>query len=312
MTHDWLQMVLAAARRGPMVRAVVVSCAGSCPREVGADMLVWADRAEGTIGGGALEHDVIAASRTMIAAPATKWQREVRAYHLGPDLNQCCGGAVSILLERFGPEESRDIEGLMAQPNLAAVVRPLVTGAPMRRASESQPKLSSQAADDAEFSEPLMTPRTPLFIYGAGHVARALVRVLEGLPFQVTWIDIERTRFPRDIPASVAILVHDEPQSVVGQAPSSAFHLVMTHSHELDEAIVAAILQRGAFNYLGLIGSATKAARFRQRLLRVGIGAELVDRISAPIGLQGLSGKAPAVIAVSVAADLLMRRSNAG
>ena len=98
------------------------------------------------------------------------------------------------------------------------------------------------------------------------------------------------------------------PELLVDEAPANAVVLVMTHSHPLDEAICEAVLRRGDFAYLGLIGSATKRARFRQRLREAGIAAPLLDRMICPIGLPGIRSKEPSAIAASVAADLLIRR----
>ena len=133
------------------------------------------------------------------------------------------------------------------------------------------------------------------------------MQVLDGLPFDVTWGDVALERFPEQYPRGVAVVAGDLP-SIAATAAADAFHLVMTHSHSLDEEIVAAVLRRSAFGFLGLIGSKTKRARFRQRLLKSGLERNLVDRMECPIGLAGLAGKAPRVIAVSVAADLLLRR----
>jgi xanthine dehydrogenase accessory factor len=80
---------------------------------------------------------------------------------------------------------------------------------------------------------------------------------------------------------------------------------VLTHSHDLDLAIGEAILKRGDFGFFGLIGSQTKRARFRHRYRDRGIAQALVDRMVCPIGLPGIPGKAPEVIAVAAVAQLL-------
>ena len=312
MTRTWIDAVLQAAGNGAIVRAVVVQCRGSCPREVGADMLIGESWTEGTVGGGALEHDVIATARAMLAEPSGPWQRSVRTYHLGPDLNQCCGGAAMVLLERFGESERNCLERLSGQSDVGVVVRPLTSGAPISAAIVEQAARLIEGSDGVFTFEEAVTPTSsPLVIYGAGHVARAVVRALDGLPFSVMWIDIADDRFPNPVPPGVAVIVSAEPAAAVADMGRDAYHLVMTHSHELDEAIVTAVLRHGAFCYLGMIGSETKAARFRQRLARSGNEPDLIKRLMSPIGLAGLAGKAPAVIAASVAADLLLRRSRA-
>jgi xanthine dehydrogenase accessory factor len=151
----------------------------------------------------------------------------------------------------------------------------------------------------------------PLFtlqLYGAGHVGRAIVRLLEGLPCRVQWIDERESEFPagRSV-AHVERLCVEPVEAEVDAAPPGAFYLVLTHSHELDQRITEAILRRGDFGYLGLIGSKTKRARFLHRYEQRGIAAAALERLTCPIGVPGIAGKAPEVIAVAVVAQLLQR-----
>jgi xanthine dehydrogenase accessory factor len=153
--------------------------------------------------------------------------------------------------------------------------------------------------------EPLARPVHCLHLYGAGHVGRAIVRVLEDLPFAVTWIDTSAGRFPERVPPYATAQVAPDPAIFAGSAEADAFHLVLTYSHALDLAICHSLLRRGDFRFLGLIGSATKRARFLKRLAELGIGEVLLTRLVCPIGLPGVGGKEPAAIAVSVAAQLV-------
>lgn len=146
--------------------------------------------------------------------------------------------------------------------------------------------------------EPFAPPRLTLALFGAGHVAQALVRVLEGVPLRLIWVD-ERAD-------SAAGIIAPEPEAVVPDLPAGAQCLVMTHSHARDYALVEALLRRPDLGRIGLIGSKTKWARFRKRLAEAGVPAEAIGRVTCPIGLPGLSGKRPAEIAISVAADLLL------
>jgi xanthine dehydrogenase accessory factor len=98
------------------------------------------------------------------------------------------------------------------------------------------------------------------------------------------------------------------PELVVDEAPANTIFLVMTHSHPLDEAICEAILRRDDFAYLGLIGSATKRARFVKRLGEAGISSGQLKQLVCPIGIPSITSKEPAAIAAGVAADLLVRR----
>jgi xanthine dehydrogenase accessory factor len=144
-----------------------------------------------------------------------------------------------------------------------------------------------------------------VLVYGGGHVGAALVAALAPLPFEVRWIDARARGFLVPPPAGVATRLTPLPEEEALAAPADAFHVVLTHSHALDLEIVAAVLERDAFGFLGLIGSATKRALFARRLRERGIPAERLDRLTCPIGLPGLRDKRPAVIAASTAAQLL-------
>jgi xanthine dehydrogenase accessory factor len=231
------------------IRITVTRTAGSTPREAGTQMLVWADRIAGTIGGGALEWDAMAVARQMLADGRRAHQATIP---LGPALGQCCGGSVTLAWE---------------------------------------------VADD------MVAPaRRPLWIFGAGHVGRAIVHVMQPLPdFAITWVDISADRFPPDPLA--APLVAADPVTALRHAPDDAAHLVLTHCHKLDLALCHAILSR-PFDSLGLIGSATKWARFRARLTALGHNPAQIARIACPIGEPGL-GKHPAAIALGVASAMI-------
>ena len=155
------------------------------------------------------------------------------------------------------------------------------------------------------FVEPASRRRHPLYIYGAGHVGRALVRVLEDLPFAVTWVDTSADRFPETIPPHAKPEISRDPAAVASAAAGDAFHIVLTYSHALDLAICHRLLSRGDFRFLGLIGSATKRARFIGRLSGLGIAEGQLARLVCPIGLPGIGGKEPAAIALSIAAQLV-------
>ncbi len=149
----------------------------------------------------------------------------------------------------------------------------------------------------------------PLFhvqLYGAGHVGRAIAHLLATLNVQVLWVDERESVFPPDVPDPIRCLAVDAPEVEVQQAPAGAYYLVVTHQHALDLRITEAILRRGDFAYLGLIGSATKRARFAHQLQVRGLPAELLQRMTCPIGLSGIDGKEPEVIALGVVGQMLM------
>jgi len=149
-------------------------------------------------------------------------------------------------------------------------------------------------------------PRFALQLYGAGHVGRAIVGLLEGIACQVQWIDERESEFPLQASAThIERICVDAVEAEVAQAAPNSCFLVLTHSHDLDLRITEAVLRRGDFAYLGLIGSQTKRARFLHRFEARGIAPEALARLTCPIGVPGISGKEPEVLAVAVVAQLL-------
>jgi xanthine dehydrogenase accessory factor len=145
-----------------------------------------------------------------------------------------------------------------------------------------------------------------LQLYGAGHVGRAIVKVLAEVNCQVQWIDERDSEFPEEtLPAHVQQVCVDAVETEVALAPPGAFYLVLTHSHDLDLAISQAILLRNDFGYFGLIGSQSKRARFERRLAERGVHADSIVRMVCPIGVSGIAGKQPEVVAIGVVAQML-------
>ena len=156
---------------------------------------------------------------------------------------------------------------------------------------------------------PEAKPRFVLQLYGAGHVGRAIVRLLSDIDCQVQWIDEREAEFPAGaLPPHIQVLCVDAPEAEVATAAPGSHVLVLTHSHDLDQRITEAVLKRGDFAWLGLIGSASKRARFLHRFEERGISPEVLARLTCPIGMPGIAGKEPAVIAVAVVAQLLQQR----
>ncbi len=166
------------------------------------------------------------------------------------------------------------------------------------------------AASLAAWPEAL--PRFTLQLYGAGHVGRAIVRLLEGIDCRVQWIDERESEFPgAPLPPHVEKVCVEPVEAEVGTAPPGAFYLVLTHSHDLDLRITEAVLRRGDFGFCGLIGSKTKRGRFLHRFEQRGVPPESIARLTCPIGVPGITGKEPAVLAVAVVAQLLQVASPA-
>jgi xanthine dehydrogenase accessory factor len=285
--HATAQQWLAAAR--PAFVVTVGDIKGSTPRGTGTRMLVAQDEVNGTIGGGHLEWQAITLARQALTEAGLAARAWSQTFPLGPTLGQCCGGVVTLHF---------------AALNAAAL----------------------QAWT-------LPAPRFHLELHGAGHVGQALVKLLADLDCTVRWID-ERAEdldaFMQGAPASalapdrqrtapglpdaamlaclpphITWLPTDAADQEVADAPPGACHLVLTHRHDLDLRIVQAVLRRGDFHFAGMIGSQTKRAKFFHRLEAQGIDDTTLARLQCPIGLPDLPGKEPAVIAISVMAQLL-------
>jgi xanthine dehydrogenase accessory factor len=302
-----------------MVRIVLASVRGSAPREAGVCMLVGRSGADGTIGGGRLEWDALAEARALLddASGSALIKRMV----LGADLGQCCGGVVEVWLERYTRADLGLLEAaedaarqgaamLVSTLSAGGIERRIVRG-PIRRATPDAtgPRVSRGPGcgrqRDVQFAETLNDERPPLWLYGAGHVGQALARILIELPLRLTWIDSRAGVFPAHDPGAVRILCGVDPVASVADAAAATRFIVMTHSHALDFALCRAILVRDDFAWAGLIGSLSKAARFRSRLAREGLAAQLIGRLVCPIGVGGITSKWPAAIAVGVAAQIL-------
>ena len=201
----------------------------------------------------------------------------------------------------------------LAREQLAAQVGPPATEAtPMLRSFALGPSLGQCCGGEATLLfEPVLPPPFHVALFGAGHVGKALVKLLADLPCRVTWIDSRAEAFPAEMPANAAVELTDLPEDEVAALAHESYVLVMTHSHALDLRIVERALRRPDLRYVGLIGSETKRARFVKRLALRGLAPDEIARLTCPIGIEGIAGKRPAEIAIAVAAQLLQLRSAA-
>ena len=307
MSFDLIQLSEAIAEHGPVVRVVVADTAGSTPREVGASMLVWPGGQVGTIGGGELEFRAANDARSQLA---NGQKQTLERLPLGPALGQCCGGAVTLLSELYSVDNLTDL----AKDNVVA--RPVSTGHDVNLSvqrvldrARAQGERPAPQLLQGWMIEPVSQPTVPVWVYGAGHVGRALIDVLSPIPdLAITWVDTSLDRFPEQVPLGVTALPAANPVNTVSMTPDHAHHLVLTYSHSMDLDLCHAILSR-RFASAGVIGSATKWARFQKRLINLGHSTDNINKIQCPIGDPGL-GKAPQAIAVGVASALLKSAAN--
>lgn len=287
----------AVKTHGTVTRVVIAAIKGSSPREVGAAMLVWEDGQSGTIGGGTLEFQATKAARLQTS------QIKLTHHALGPEMGQCCGGAVSLLSEVYDREAVDALDKAVIARSAKDGDMPLSVKR-LLASARSQGIAPEPQLVDGWMVEPVHQPTRNLWIWGAGHVGRALVDVLSPLPdLAITWVDTTQDRFPDSIPPGVTAIPAAKPAVLVHHAPRSAEHLVLTYSHNLDLELCNRLLSHD-FRFAGLIGSATKWARFRSRLAALGHSPERISRITCPIGDPSL-GKHPQMIAVGVAAQVL-------
>ena len=308
---DWTELARAALRKGPAALVTILAVEGSAPRGPGARMVVTGTGLKGTIGGGALEHQAAAQARAILALAPGSWR--VQDYPLGPLLGQCCGGRVRLLVEHLDgvPEGDGAFEVTLSE----RVERRLLPGesrGPDSCAGILDPGLRRGTMNargplptaGARFVEPVEADSLPVLLFGAGHVGRAIAARADGLPLDIGWYDGRP-----EAAESPGVVLADEEEMVAcaASAPEEAAILVLTHSHALDYRLVAAALGSRA-RFVGLIGSQTKRARFLSRLAAEGVDGA---RLTCPIGLAGLKGREPEVIAIAALAQLLLLRAAA-
>ncbi len=302
------RLVESIEAEGAAALVSLVKTEGSSPREAGARMVVRPSGGfHGTIGGGELEWRALAEARAALGSGRGAALRRVVA--LGPELAQCCGGRVEWRIETFDARDLATLAPLVAAERVGAfaVVAQKAADGRVERSVESREAGLEPSAGGA-WRESFGADATPLYLFGAGHVGRALALALAPLPFAVRWIDSRADAFPERAPLNARLVHASDPRSELAGAPDGALIVVMTHSHSLDLAIVAEALRQDRFAYVGLIGSATKRARFVSQLRAAGLSEAAIAKLVSPIGVPGIEGKEPAVIAASAAAQLLLVR----
>ena len=323
--NEWIdELSDLTAANAAVVMITIAGIRGSAPREVGARMIVTEKESVGTIGGGQLEYQCTRIAVSMLGGDELA---SVRTFSLGASMGQCCGGVVDVLFEPMSaglPEWLRDLRALHGQRERAALVthiggdekyvisagrvheddRQIIPEAVIDRALELIDAGAGSECIDDWFIDAIIATNFNIAVFGAGHVGTAVVAALSQLDCNIRWVDNRRNIF-RATPTNVREIESPEPALEVAAMPAASFYLVMTHSHALDFDICDRILRRQDAKYCGLIGSRSKRRRFEKRYRQQGMRQQVFDALTCPIGVDGISGKKPAEIAVAAAAEVL-------
>ncbi len=309
---DLLIQALSRIETGEALALVtVIRVSGSAPRHVGAKMLVDAEgRSVATVGGGRVELDV---TRAAVEVNAGGRARRIR-HHLVRDLAMCCGGAMEFYIEPIAQSYSalRQAIASLQERRPAMLVTPL-DGTPKTVEEMPSPAILRAVCRDGSLFEPLW-PRDRVVIFGAGHVARAIGPIADGVDFDVVicddgdtgaLVDLDDVPWVRSVVESFDLR---DVEAELGRLGCGDYALIMTREHAIDQAILEKLLQSESLTYLGLIGSRGKIGRFRKRLTAKGVLSESRwDKLHAPIGVD-IGAETPEEIAISVVAELISVR----
>lgn len=338
---QWLQ------QGSDCVLVTVLHVLGSTPREAGASMLLRVahplntslDKPSDqffptqqpeqidTIGGGHLEWQACQIAHEMLKNPNDVSIR-VERFNLGARLGQCCGGMALVVFEKIAATQAsiwqQRIAAMTTQASSQYLKRVLTADASESIWSledlHSQSSVSETASltgniktdktDGWVFQQTLLNHQFVVVIFGAGHVGNAVVQALLPLEAKIIWVDVRDHIFPEICHSNLSSISTDTPEYEIAHAPANSYFLIMTHNHALDLALCQQLFKRSDYAYFGLIGSRSKRAVFERRLLERGVQHEQLEQLICPIGVQGISSKEPAAIAVSVVAQLLQVKSS--
>ncbi len=289
-----------------IIKICVVATQGSAPRHKDSVMILQITPdgflTSGSIGGGALEHLALTEAEKLTHSP---WQRLYKKISLGSDLRQSCGGTVELLFEYLSPLEKTFYKELLTKNKTAFIATPYESGQPVYAVRKIANEMDI-------YCQPVLPSLDKLYLFGAGHVGRAVAYHVSHLNFSLHWIDFAQSRFPENADELCdEKWVMEQPSDKVKECDAGSYFLVMSHSHALDYEIVDKILHRNDFRFLGLIGSKAKSSRFRKSLIQDGHKKDVVEKLVSPIGLVRTPDNTPHAIAVSVVVQLLELQVNA-
>ncbi|WP_059285771.1 xanthine dehydrogenase accessory protein XdhC [Aquitalea magnusonii] len=302
---DWLTALRRQLpQQGQAMLVTVVRSQGQVPRETGARLALAEDWQADSLGGGWLEQQACSHARRLLAQPQVL--RHCLCFQLGPAGEYCCAGKVWLLFEKLDRQDEPWLELAWQARREGRVLRRtllLDSAAPVRC---SWPAGSGEGvrwlAEPTVLQDDLAAPELTVVLCGAGHVGRAVSRLLGELPVRLIWLDNRPAMFPLACPEHVTTLLGGV--ELNRQLPADACWLVMTHSDLLDYCWIEQILQRADARFVGLLGSHSKLASFNLRLM----GSLPLGRIASircPVGIAGIDSRQPAAVAIAVVAELL-------
>mgnify|MGYP003624384604 FL=1 len=278
----------------PAVLVLVQEARGSVPRGAGAGLVVLpGGDFYGTIGGGALEWQALGHAKSFSESGMNHERVQVP---LGPNLGQCCGGHVTLSYELWQPDRLGEAQ-ILADMERAGSFHT----ASQTDANGHVRRIVVETGGTEQFG----IRAVPVAVFGAGHVGKALMKSLSLLPVRMTWIDSRADMFPGVVPDNISMHALADPRMILPDLDRETAILIMTHSHPQDLSILEAAL-KASFSFVGVIGSRSKRARFESMLIKSGMAPELARSFICPIGIPGLEGKEPSVIAASVSAQVFL------
>ena len=213
----------AANKYGPIARVVVADVAGSTPRDIGASMLVWKTGQSGTIGGGALEYQAAHTAREAIEQGKTS--ALFSRHPLGPDLGQCCGGSVALVTEFFSTQSMPQADGNLFIRRITGASTLPFAAKRVLADHRGQGVLPKPGLYDGWMIEPVFAPSAQLWIWGAGHVGRALVHMFAPLPdLEITWVDTDLSAYLAEVTEGALTTPKHYREGFRHKGPSNYFH----------------------------------------------------------------------------------------
>ncbi len=293
---NWIQAISSLNTQAHgYVLVTVLETKGSSPRDTGTKMVVSADESFDTIGGGALEYECINMARELLGVvPSLSRIKNGEGWGEGTEINKSFTGEIPLRYSSPHPNPLPQERGLKAQ-----YTHTFNLGKDLKQCCGGVVTVFFEVFPASNFN---------IVLFGAGHIAKSLVKILEEVDCQVSWFDSRPELFPETVASHIQKHIMTQPEIAVESCKPNSYFLVMTHDHALDQQLCETILSRGDSQYCGLIGSATKGLKFRQRLLKKDYKQQELEALTCPVGLYSLKSKKPMEIAVSISAELLQLR----